>query len=110
MHVDKEKQLQGLIKSYMVYAQGLGISEKEILNMIYFAARERGDRFKCLNCIYSRAHKSINEKKVEKEGRISIYARQCVFGIFYREDCPVQVPIIERKNDEASAQTKQEGK
>ncbi len=107
MYVDKEKQLQGLIKSYMVYAQSLGISERELLDMIYFAARERGDQYKCLNCIYSRAHKSINEKKVEKEGRISIYARQCVFGIFYREDCPVQVPIIEKKNDVASAEIKQ---
>ncbi len=108
MYVDKEKQLQGLIKSYMVYAQNLGISERELLDMIYYAARTRGDQYKCLNCVYSRAHKSINEKKVEKEGRISIYARQCVFGIFYREDCPVQVPIIERKNDEASLRAEQE--
>jgi len=100
MSVDREKQLQALVESYMYYARDLGLSEREVLDMVYFAARERGEKFRCLNCVYSRAHRAINEKTIEKEGRISIYARTCVFGIFYRHECPLQVRIVEKKAEQ----------
>lgn len=94
MKVDAEKHFEALVDSFMEFAQSIGIQREEVKDMLLYAARTRGEKFPCVNCVLSRAHKALNRKYLEKEGRLSIYSRSCVFGIFFRGgECPMQVRI-----------------
>ncbi len=107
MAVDAEKQFEALIDSYMEFAQPLGLTRENVRDMLLYAARTRGDKFPCVNCVLSRAHRALNQKYLEKEGRLSIYSRSCVFGIFFRgRECAMQVKIYRQQAEQNASNQK----
>jgi len=101
MPTDEEKHFEALVDSFMEFAQPLGVSRDEVRDILLYSARTRGDKFPCVNCVLSRAHKTLNRKYIEKEGRLSIYSRTCAFGLFFRgRECAMQVKIYSGKKRE----------
>jgi len=83
------EQFKLLVESYREFADAVGLPLETVEEALKRLASQYSG---CVSCVFSRAHKEINEREIAEKGRLSLFARNCALGL-RQETCGMHQQI-----------------